>query len=226
MKRIISSFLCLIFVFILGASAFVKEEGNNLEITRSNFSDIIVPYYENQENVKVINKDGSDITDVFYMDTWKYYKQQDYDYIEQYCKQNVKIMSRIEVETQTIETRASSTKSISEVFTEYPEDDILGHRITVNYTISGTYIYDRNTGKILSAYNASLKNIMYADAGVGWHFSPKNISTNANKSSDGYTARFSASFHLYGNFSGENVKIEDADFGTLGDTVEVTPGSD
>ena len=127
MKRIISSFLCLIFVFILGASAFAKEEGNNLEITRSNFSDIIVPYYENQENVKVINKDGSDITDVFYMDTWKYCcKQQDYDYIEQYCKQNVKIMSRIEVETQTIETRASSTKSISEVFTEYPEDDILG----------------------------------------------------------------------------------------------------
>lgn len=132
----------------------------------------------------------------------------------------------MEMNEELASARASSTKSISEVFTEYPSDDILGHRITVNYTIAGTYIYDRNTGKILSAYNASLKNIIYADAGVGWKFSPTNISTNATKSSDGYTARFTCSFHLFGNFSGKDVTINGADFGVLGDTVEATPGSD
>ncbi len=120
--------------------------------------------------------------------------------------------------------RVGLTDSVSKRF---KKTTLIENRtVEIEYVISGLYVYDANTGKILSAYNASLKNIMYADAGVGWHFSPKNISTNANKSSDGYTARFSASFHLYGNFSGENVKIEDADFGTLGDTVEVTPGSD
>lgn len=227
MKRIISLFLfLLIFSSFSGIALATENKNDDLDIIQTSYENIISPYYEDATDVHVIANNGEDITQKFFQDTLQYYEDKNFDFIKQYCQKYVNKMSRRVEDTASVTTRASSTKSISEVFTEYPEDDILGHRILVNYTISGTYVYDRNTGKILSAYNASLKRIEYADAGAAWHFSPKNISTNASKSSDGYTAYFSASFHLYGNFSGEGVSINDADFGILGDTVEVTPGSD
>ena len=77
----------------------------------------------------------------------------------------------------------------------------------------------------MSAYNASLKNIMYADAGVGWHFSPKiylQMQINRQMGILHVLVRVSSVWELLRR----KCKIEDADFGTLGDTVEVTPGSD
>ena len=94
--------------------------------------------------------------------------------------------------------RVGLTDSVSKRF---KKTTLIENRtVEIEYVISGLYVYDANTGKILSAYGASLDEVsLVKDPGgvnTSWDIECSDISVESDVSSDGTKATFSARFHV------------------------------
>lgn len=92
--------------------------------------------------------------------------------------------------------RAGVSKYIQDYGTRLIQDSD-GHKGYIIIEVGGTYIYDRNSGQISSAYNAKVVSIDYADL-PWWTLTPSNITAYSSISSDRYTAYFTGSVRTKG----------------------------
>lgn len=90
------------------------------------------------------------------------------------------------------------TKSVSKRFKKTTL--IQNRTVEIEYVISGLYTYDQNSGKITSAYAASLDDVsLVKDPGgtnISWDIDISDISVDSSVSSNGAKATFTARFHV------------------------------
>ena len=189
------------------------------------FTDYISDYFKNHQTFKVVDKDQRDINETFYKDNLNNYLKSDFFAIRANVWNDVSCFCK---ETVTEEPYYSSTQNkaitpkssfsrqkVSDryyhVQTSYQAD----HNVEVFDTITGSFIYNVNTG-VISQYTAPSLKVDYSMGGYDWNFYTKNISTAASLSSDKYKITFSASFDVEGSDNG----VMRYDFGHIYDKLE------
>lgn len=181
--------------------------------------DIIDYYFSHMENAIIIDDNGNDITTDFYAVNVGYYENSDYRSIEEYILNRVSSMNC--PISYSLE-RVGYTRTVSDYCVKaLTSDSGLYHKILVKYYIGGNYIYDPNTSKILSAYNAAVKSMEIADGnGDAYTFSFNDISANASISSSGYEAIFTGRFTVNSVFQHGGITLYN-NYGTCSGTVTV-----
>ncbi|WP_195986274.1 hypothetical protein [Clostridium sp. D33t1_170424_F3] len=110
----------------------------------------------------------------------------------------VSAKTREENKTELYSTRLGITKSVSKRF---KRTTLIENRtVEIEYVISGMYVYDPNSGKILSTYGDSLDEVTLVKdpggANTSWDIEISDISVDSSITSNGAKATFTARFHV------------------------------
>lgn len=221
MKKIIKIMFTISLTTMMLLSNMVT--GYALESTKQQLSNIFIEHvddmFECKEDAIVIDYDGNDITEKFFTDNYDFYLQKDYNTISNYFDDNINFSS---VEKNYINDMARSPfvdQVVNKSFTVGAGSNISG---TITYTISGSFTWDRATGKITSIGNATMQ--YSASLPQFWRTEVTSMSTNKSLSSDRYYATFSGNFKLKATFAPiKNVPLMTADLGPFSGSVTAHP---
>ena len=221
MKKVIK-IICTISLTILMLLSNITS-GYALDTSEHQLSNIFIEHVDDmfayKKDAIVIDFDGNDITDKFFDDNHEFYLQKDYNSIIDYFDHNVNYSS---VEENYINDMARSpfiNQVVNKSFTVASGGNIAG---TVTYTISGSFVWDRATGKITSVGNAKMQ--YSASLPAFWRTEVTSMSTNKSLSSDKYYATFSGTFRLKATFAPiKNVPLMTANLGPFSGSVTAHP---
>ena len=205
MKKILTLMLAgIMFTYMIAFSSFA---GENVPAGYMSFEEMISKYFENKDTATVLDKSGNDITLNFFAYNTANYENRDYQSIRSYLEDNVSELRYREVNLPST-ARLGTSKYVKDYGTVLISDKY-GHTGYLTMEVGGTIVYDRNTGEILSAYNAKLVRADYTDF-YEWTFTNKNVTTKSRISSDKFTAYFTAGLQSIGRYSQSPL---DYDFG-------------
>lgn len=190
------------------------------------FINFFTDYFKSHNSFRVLDKTGNDINENFYNNNLSNYEATNFkaikinvwNYVGSICKHTETKTPLLLYKSNTIVTNTSFiTKMVSDTY-YHPLIDDLGDRfVEVWDKITGTYVYNANTGMI-TEYSAPKFHVDFQNAGYGMNMYTKNNSTGAHLSSDKYTVTFSVSFEVKGTSYGIIYN-----YGSVYDELEGTP---
>lgn len=177
------------------------------------FEEFITPFFEN-ETTRVYDTFGNDITQEFFSVNTSNYLSGHFEAIKEYSYEHVGRFKAYK-EKVVASNRMNQTRYIETWDAPYVRysGTIMHASGYVKTTIGGNYVYNPNSGEIVSAYSPVVKRIEFEDF-VGWSMSYGNLTTRASVSSDKFNAIFSATMTVYGSYT-EKGQIFDANMGAV-----------
>lgn len=197
MKKLKILFCSLIMMLLFSSYAYANEE---IETNKVSFEEFITPYFES-DNTQVFDRNGNDITIDFFARNKTFYLAGDFKSIKEYSDKKVGIF-RAHKEVETISpfgfNQTRHIESYEAKYINYSKGSAHASGY-VKVTIGGNYVYNPESGIIVSAYNPTVKRVEYEDFRE-WKMSYTNLSTKASISSNKFYALFSASLTVHGKY--------------------------
>lgn len=197
MKKLKILFCSLIMMLLFSSYAYANED---VETNKVTFKEFITPYFES-DNTQVFDRVGNNITQEFFAKNKAFYLAGDFKSIKEYSDAKVGLIRAYE-EIKTISTFGlNQTRHIESYEAKYINYSNGSAHASgyVKTTVGGNYVYNPNSGEIVSAYNSVAKKVEFVDF-VNWKMSYTNLSTNASISSNKFYALFSASLTVHGKY--------------------------
>lgn len=197
MNKLKILFCSLVMMLLLSSYTYANDSVENNKVT---FEEFITPYFE-LDNTQVYDRNGNSITQEFFAINKAYYLAGDFKSIKQYSDANVGLIkAHKEIETISLfgfnQTR--HIESYEAKYINYSKGSAHASGY-VKVTVGGNYVYNPETGIIVSAYNPTVKRVEYEDFRE-WKMSYKNLSTRASVSSNKFYAIFSSTMTIYGKY--------------------------
>ncbi|QAT48494.1 hypothetical protein EQM14_01155 [Caproiciproducens sp. NJN-50] len=172
--------ISLLLVFALSitacAPAFAAEKNrisiDNIKIPNpsTRFIDFFTDYFKNHSSFSVLDRTGNDINESFYKNNLNYYHSSDFKAIEIFvCDKVSSVCKHTEIKKFDSSASPNSSfvkKTISDIFYHPLTADIGDRFVEVWDTITGTYVYNANTGKI-SEYSSPKLHVDFQNTGYG-----------------------------------------------------------
>lgn len=206
-KKIYSLTACFILLAALTCSPIVNVHASNqqnIDYTSSNqtvnvssnFIDFCNEFFENYTEFKVLDKDGNNITELFYNENYSSYEKENFINIYQYALNNVDVFKKSTITEENSNQRASiQTKKYSDWFYKLEQSGKKTPDFEMQYFLSGSYNYNYNTGVITSATSPTF-SLTYCTLKGVWSYKTINISTKSTIASNKYSMTASCSFDL------------------------------
>jgi len=244
LKKIVSLVLVLAMTLAISVPAFAASNNpdtrsqikklqsaeNEITAPSKTYIEYISNYFKNHKAYKVIDKEQNDINEAFYQNNLENYlasdfltiKINDWKNVDYFCKETVVKEPNVSTAKNQDITPYSSTQRmyVTHEYKHLLEEPVVGHRIEVHDTITGSFVYNVNTGKILE-YTAPTLKVLYDGVGQAWTIRKKNVSTGARLSSDKYTITFNAGFDVVATVQLDKTTV-DTDFGHVYDELEAS----
>ncbi|MDF1496090.1 hypothetical protein [Caproiciproducens sp. CPB-2] len=229
MKKILSIFICGVMLFttmsvtpVYATTKKTVDAANNSENSyriSKKFTSVIEDYFKNQTAYTVLDETGNEISNAFYKDNIENYNSSDFAAIEKYIS-NKKI-SCLSKFTVTKEPLNMSGSGLNGEMTPYAferqyiskEDNYVAYANSSAYgtiginctaTLSGSFIYNANTG-IITGYSGPTLSFDYEplnfDDTSSLNVSPDNVSTSAKIPSSKYSITFTANYDVLGTYN-------------------------
>lgn len=189
---------CSLLMMLLFSSYTFAGEG--IETNKVSFKEFITPYFES-DNTQVFDHNGNNITKEFFARNKAFYLAGDFKSIKEYSDTKVGTF-RAYKDVKTISlfglNQTRHIESYEAKYIRYAKGitHVSGY---VKVTVGGNYVYNPDSGVIVSAYNPTVKRVEFEDF-IDWNMSYKNLSTKASISSNKYNAIFSATMTVHGRY--------------------------
>nr|WP_319489810.1 hypothetical protein [uncultured Caproiciproducens sp.] len=229
MKKILTMFLCGILLFttmsvtpVYATTKRTDDSANNSESSyyiSKKFTSLIEDYFKNQTVYTVLDETGNEISNAFYKDNIENYHSSDFVSIKKYIvNKKISCFSKF---TVTKEPLNMSDSSLSGDITPYAferqyiskEDNYVAYANSSAYgtiginctaTLSGSFIYNANTG-VITGYSGPTLSFDYEplnfDDTSSLNVSPDNVSTSAKIASNKYSITFTANYDVLGTYN-------------------------
>ncbi len=166
------------------------------------FKELCNSFFVTPKNYKVIDNSGNDICEEFYSANKSFYESSNYSSIQEYmyanvdyfCKENIQEVNSSKSGLPVLRG-AIKTKSYSDWFYKAVDSSKYCPDFEMQYTISGTFNYNNNTGKITS-YSGPDFDLSYCSLRGVWSYAAEKVSTKATIASNAYSIKASCSFKL------------------------------
>lgn len=193
-KTIISLFLsvCMCFSMTVGVSASNENVADAPLYT--SYTDFCDDYYSSHQLYRVYDKNGADISAFYYATTVAWYEDNNIAAIYEYMIENVSRYQKIEVIGNINAKGAIQTVTKTETFVGFVDNSTISD-FEIVYTLSGTFTYNVNTGKIASYYSPTI-NLTHVGISNMVSGAMANASTSAKKTADGYSVIFEGHFDI------------------------------
>lgn len=177
-------------------ASFAADENDS---TISNYVQFCDDYYKYNDLYTVYDKNGDDISDLYYEETYDFYQNGKIDSIYAYMKEYISYYKKLEPVGNPY-TRGSiqSVKETQTFYATVNNTSINSYEIV--YTLTGKFSYNANTGKITSADSPTITLTHVGISGL-MSGSMSNVSTSSTISSDGYKVTFKGQFKMTSTLS-------------------------
>lgn len=214
--------LTLCFILICTSSAFaasakdsLNSEASKVELTEEllqqnqelaaqDFINFISPFFKHPDKYTVFDIDGNDISDEFYAENIKLYKNGDFEALRAIA----------DVTISTIDSSGDSVKGSAIGNSVVVPMAIVGHDLTewlswwtdwptfeFQVYVSGDYLVDTTNSRVTNTYAPSVWLEWYSQPQQGT-CELKNVSTSSSKTYSNTRAKFSTTFSVYRNWEG------------------------
>lgn len=171
-------------------------------------------FFKDCSTYEALDLQGHNITKQFYNDNLNASKNKDFNSIWKYAKENISMFTntvisdavpnlenklRMGIDTTRNVARPyslSKTKNVKKLFYQLNTKTKYAPNFEFAYWVSGSFVYNPNTGKI-SSYSGPYINMHMCSLHGVWSYTMYNISTSGKISSDKYSVTFSGSFSLH-----------------------------
>lgn len=219
-----------IFIFVLSfvlCALCISSSGYNVNAQELNTPDVskefvnyVTDSFLYKDKVTVINKEGIEITNEYFLNNDNFFKEKDFVSIKSYFEKNIDTICIDE----SFENKNARSPFVNQVVSKryykvLRKDQASGE---IEYFLSGNFVWDRATNKITSIGNASI-NITVLNFGAGWEKHITSMSCGSKISTDKYYATFTGGFNLRVTFSRMNIIVFDVNFGRLTATATAHP---
>ncbi|QAT48492.1 hypothetical protein EQM14_01145 [Caproiciproducens sp. NJN-50] len=204
-KILISTIFCLFTLIVVRTSVFAAIPKS----TTKNFGSLMNDYFAETNSYAVINKNGDDISNAFYLDNIKSYQSSDYNSIESYTLKNVSCFSKTTI-TKAANLgvpNAFTTRHISkeDSYIASAKSSVYDDKIKIKcfVTLSASFTYNFTTGKITGCSDPTLSfdyDTMDFENLTELNVRTDNISTESSVSSDKYSVTFSSNYDVIGTY--------------------------
>lgn len=222
--------LCLVstLILLLNPGTVSANELDEVDVLEAEVSESFVNYYtsafSNYDKVTVLDLDGNDITEKFYLDNIKCYNDNDFLSIKNYAIDNIGEICIDEIsipdKQSLMQSRAPfvSCPVSKRYFKVLNKNQAVGE---IEYYLQGSFVWDRATGKITSVGVAVIR-IPICRFGSGWSVDYSPIYTNSYANASKTNATFTGQFKVTATYNYMFVPVFRETF-SFSDTISASP---